>query len=346
MWRDAVDIMLAFLRADAPAVIGGALAAAVVIPLLIRRQRSSQLGQQVYEDAPRSHAAKQGTPTLGGLALAAAIPVALLIEPLIISATHRGALALPAQSIGLALFVLAVAAIGFIDDVLILFRRRALGLRARWKFGLILVVAAVYVAWVHQTPLLDTSSVWWFTGSVHLAPWLWTALAVLAILGATNAVNLTDGLDGLAAGTTIPLILVFAAVFASPINGGMIAAAVLGALLVFYWYNRHPAQIFMGDTGSLLLGALIAGLAIQTGLLLLLPIFGVVFVIEALSVIAQVISFKSTGKRIFKMSPLHHHFELSGFEERRITGAFSFASWIAAVGSTIGLYLTTGLGLK
>jgi phospho-N-acetylmuramoyl-pentapeptide-transferase len=240
------------------------------------------------------------------------------------------------RAVPLLVLVLAAGAIGFIDDMLILRARRALGLRARSKFALIALIAAGYLIWVFRSGLAGPEQTWFGT-SVTLPLWMWSALAVLAIVGAANAVNLTDGLDGLAAGATIPALvgLQLTARYLGVPGGGGIGDAVLGALLAFLWFNRHPARIFMGDTGSLALGALLAGMAIQSKALLLLPLFGIVFVLEALSVMAQVLSFKTTGRRIFKMSPLHHHFELSGWRETAVTSTFVAFAAIAAAATWV-----------
>jgi phospho-N-acetylmuramoyl-pentapeptide-transferase len=291
----------------------GFIACAIIVPYLIQWQRGRHLGQQIYEDGPKSHAAKQGTPTLGGLAFIAAAALGLIFT---------------SGANDTKLFVLAAGAgaIGAADDFIILFRRRALGLKARWKFGLLALLAIAYLSWLQSgTSPLGYDEVW-FGASLALPAWLWWVLSLCAIVGAANAVNLTDGVDGLATGTALAPLLVLALTSLSSVTFG-----VLGACTAFLWFNRHPAKIFMGDAGSLLIGALLAGAAIQGRWLLLLPLAGVVYVIEALSVIAQVVSFKLTGKRIFKMSPLHHHFELSGWSEGRIVATFVAASVVATI---------------
>jgi len=291
----------------------GFIVCAIFVPYLIQWQGGRHLGQQIYEDGPKSHAAKQGTPTLGGLAFIAAAALGLIFTT---------------GANDTKLFVLAAGAgaIGAADDFIILFRRRALGLKARWKFGLLALLAIAYLSWLQSgTSPLGYREVW-FGGSLALPPWLWWVLSLCAIVGAANAVNLTDGVDGLATGTALAPLVVLALTSLSSVSFG-----VLGACTAFLWFNRHPAKIFMGDAGSLLIGALLAGAAIQGRWLLLLPLAGVVYVIEALSVIAQVVSFKLTGKRIFKMSPLHHHFELSGWSEGRIVATFLAASVVATI---------------
>jgi phospho-N-acetylmuramoyl-pentapeptide-transferase len=247
----------------------------------------------------------------------------------------------------LLLLLLAAAAIGFADDYLKLAHQRPLGLRARIKFGLLLIVACAFVAWEahsHSAGLAGNilrAQAWFgeampgFKGVAIVPTWVWAILAVAGILGAANAVNLTDGLDGLAAGVTLPPLLLLTA-----ISPNLLGLAVAGSCATFLYFNRHPARIFMGDTGSLALGALLGGLAVEHGALLILPLIGIVFVAEALSVIIQVASFKLAGKRIFKMSPLHHHFEMSGWSETRVTTTFIVASLLASVAVYLGLLPT------
>jgi phospho-N-acetylmuramoyl-pentapeptide-transferase len=320
--------IFAWVSVRALAVVAGLAVSIVVIPWLIDSQRRKHTGQQVYEDAPRTHAAKQGTPTMGGIVFAIAAVVGYAI-----GGFH-------ASSPLLAL-VLAAAAIGFLDDLLIVRGRRALGLRAREKFALVAVVAIAYVFWVYKDGLSGPLQTW-FGGSVALPQWLWFVLAVLAIVGAANAVNLTDGLDGLASGATIPALigLQLTAQYLRLPGGSTIADAVLGALIGFFWFNRYPARIFMGDTGSLALGALLAGVAIESHALLLLPLFGIVFVVEALSVMAQVASYKTTRRRVFLMSPLHHHFELSGWRETVVTSTFVTVGFFAAAATWVTWWST------
>jgi phospho-N-acetylmuramoyl-pentapeptide-transferase len=332
--------MIAFAWGSAPVPIilliifaGGAVLAVPVIMSLIDWQRRRALGQQIYQDGPSSHAVKQGTPTMGGLAFVAVAVLAVLLFANLLS-----------PDVPLLLLVLVAAAIGFTDDYLKLSRQRALGLRARAKFGLLLLAACGFVAWeiyrAGNLPPEYLGSQIWFGGEpipglrayVALPTWLWAALAVTAIVGAANAVNLTDGLDGLAAGTTLPPLLLLTYIVVSAVG-----AAVAGACTSFLFFNRHPARIFMGDTGSLALGALLGGLAAEYHALLILPLIGIVFVAEALSVILQVIWFKATGRRIFKMSPLHHHFEMSGWSETKVTTTFVVASWVATLAVYVGL---------
>jgi phospho-N-acetylmuramoyl-pentapeptide-transferase len=293
---------------------------AVLAPALIRYLRGAAYQQHAYEDAPQTHQKKTGTPTLGGLLF--------LLAPLVAFAITRDVLAL-----AYGLLIAGSAAIGFIDDYLAIRGGRNRGLRARTKFLATAVVGAGFLSFIASVtdahPLL-------FAGPVPY--WLWYGLSLAVILATTHAVNLTDGLDGLASGTIVPplAVLAFIAVRQGGASVAIVAAAVIGAVLGFLLYNRHPAKIFMGDTGSLALGAALAGAAILTGSQLLLLLIGGVFVAETVSVIIQVTSYKTTRRRVFRMSPLHHHFELGGWPETKVTSSFWLASvFLAIIGFVI-----------
>jgi phospho-N-acetylmuramoyl-pentapeptide-transferase len=267
--------------------------------------------QRAYEDAPKTHAAKTGTPTMGGLLFAAAPVVALVLAP-------------GPATISLSVLVGGMAAIGFVDDLAAIRQARNRGLRARTKFGLTALVGSAFLVLFaklspHPMAMLGVSPG---------LGWIWFPLSLAAVLGTTHAVNLTDGLDGLAGGTILPPLAVLTAL---AIRGGDTQTATFeiatgGTVLGFLLYNRHPAKVFMGDTGSLALGAALAGGAIVSGVQLLLPLVGGVFAAETLSVILQVAAFKLTKRRIFRMSPLHHHFELGGWPETKVTTRFWLAS--------------------
>lgn len=309
-----------------------AIACAVELPVL----RRLQFRQHAYEDAPQTHQKKTGTPTMGGLAFV----VALL--PLL--ATFGNPF-----TIALLLLVLACAAVGFVDDYMAIRRGKNAGLRARTKYLLTALIAAVFL-WQVSALNPSTDVLLRIPGFTLIAAhWLWFVLGIFAISGTIHAVNLTDGLDGLATGTMIPPLFVFYAISAifpltflpsmaqiAGVAAVQTASALgIGACFAFLLYNRYPAKMMMGDTGSLALGALLSGLAILAGQMLLLLVIGGVFVAEALSVIIQVVYFKRTGgKRIFRMSPLHHHFELLGWPETKVTARF----WLASV-------VLSGLGL-
>jgi phospho-N-acetylmuramoyl-pentapeptide-transferase len=278
---------------------------------LIRWLTRLKYGQRAYEDAPRTHQAKTGTPTMGGLLFVSAPLIALALRP---SAT-TGALGV---------LVTGMAGIGFADDMAAIRHGRNRGLRARTKFGLTAVVGATFLVLLDRCSPVGTSLLGL---GVTPAP-VWYLLSLLAIVATTHAVNLTDGLDGLAGGTVLPPlgVLAYIAFRTGARDAATFEFATAGAVLGFLVYNRHPARVFMGDTGSLALGAALAGGAIVTGSQLLLPLIGGVFAAETLSVILQVASFKLTKRRIFRMSPLHHHFELAGWPETKVTTRFWLAS--------------------
>ncbi|HEV2643489.1 MAG TPA: phospho-N-acetylmuramoyl-pentapeptide-transferase [Candidatus Elarobacter sp.] len=310
-WPFGLGVLaIALLVAGIPAF---ALAALLGRPLIERLKRAAAR-QTAYEDAPQTHQVKTGTPTMGGLLFGIAPVVALLLVP-------------SRTTLALAVLVFACMAIGAVDDIAKIRKGKNSGLRAREKFALTAVAAVVFllVAGPHQTVLLGIGAV---------SPWLWYGLSVCVVLATTHAVNLTDGLDGLASGTVLPPLLVFtcASQYAgAPFGVPLFAAATAGAVLGFLLYNRHPARVFMGDTGSLALGAALAGVAILTGTQLFLLIIGGVFAAETLSVIIQVASFKTTRRRVFRMSPLHHHFELGGWPETVVTTRFWIASLVLSV---------------
>ncbi|HTU70278.1 MAG TPA: phospho-N-acetylmuramoyl-pentapeptide-transferase [Candidatus Baltobacteraceae bacterium] len=290
------------------------LAGTVLLPIL----RSLQLRAFAYEDAPQSHQVKTGTPTMGGIVFI--LPMLLLC----------GLTSFPFVA-PMIFIVAACGAIGMIDDLLGITRGRNRGLRASTKLLATALVAIAFLRMIDATTAIFPRDVIFHAGTFALTVphWLWLVLGILAVTGTIHAVNLTDGLDGLATGTMIPPLLVFVAIGYSLKLAIPTAAALIGigASLGFLVYNVHPAKLFMGDTGSLALGALLSGIAILEGEMLLLILIGGVFVAEALSVIVQVTYFKAThGKRIFRMSPLHHHFELGGWPETKVTATFWTAS--------------------
>ncbi len=325
----------------------GVLAAVISViagPWFIAFLRRHRVGQNIRDEGPQGHQTKQGTPTMGGFLIVASTVVPYLLFS-----------DLGTQSLAILAAMLGCAAIGLVDDWRKVVARRSLGLRGRWKL-LGLLAVSVVIAGVAQAegvstriflPLLDTH--------VDLG-WAWFPLVFLMIVGASNAVNLTDGLDGLAAGTTTIAVLAYTAMLVigyevsrRPTSSGLIpegdiqkldmavlAASLLGACTGFLWFNSFPADVFMGDTGSLALGGAVAAFAVFTKTELLLPLIGGVFVIEALSVIVQVVSFKRFGRRVFLMAPIHHHFEMRAWSETKIMVRF----WImAAVFASSGFVL-------
>jgi len=285
-----------------------------------------KLGQQVREDGPKTHLGKAGTPTMGGILIILAIVIGVVVFPPISD-----------HNVVMLFATVGFAALGFFDDFIKVVAKRSLGLRAREKlvgqFG-IAVLVALY-AWLRVgTDLLVPFS----RAILVLPPWLYVPFTVLVLVGTVNAVNLTDGLDGLAAGSTAIAATAFGLI--SWILGypdlALFAGTLVGACLGFSWFNAPPAQVFMGDTGSLGLGAALGTIAVLSKTSLFLPIIGGLFVIETLSVIIQVLYFKFTkGQRLFRMAPLHHHFELLGWAESKVMIRFWLISVIFAI---LGLF--------
>ncbi len=291
--------------------------------------KKKMIGQYVKELAPETHAKKQGTPTTGGVFIIAGIIIASIITLML------------AQRLSTDAFIILITLVfytfaGFQDDYLKLKGKANDGLSARGKLLRQIAIALLPVLYVMMTNPYGT---YFSIGKlVFNLGWFYPILGVFIITGASNAYNLTDGLDGLAASTGVFAFI--ACSFISLLSGypevSIISAAVAGALLGFLKYNKPKAQVFMGDTGSLAIGGLLGTLAVMGKFEFLLIFIACVFVMETLSVIIQVISFKSTGKRVFKMSPIHHHFELCGWSEKKIVTVFAFVSLLGAL---------TGLGL-
>jgi phospho-N-acetylmuramoyl-pentapeptide-transferase len=312
-------------------LIGGMAALLITIflgPKFIGFLRRREFGQQIREEGPQEHLAKAGTPTMGGLIVFVAIAVPYLVLS-------------PRDTASLAVFGVALgsAALGFIDDFIKVTKRRSLGVPARWKLlvqiGLALGLWWVATKRVGLDPSLDVRI---FDAHLYLGPVLYVLLIFLVIAGASNGVNLTDGLDGLAAGSCAIVLLAYMAISVTSGQSGLalLSACLVGASVGFLWFNAFPASIFMGDTGSLGLGGAIGALAVMTQTEVLLIILGGIFVIEALSVAVQVVSFKATRRRVLLMAPVHHHFELKAWSETKIMLRF----WIiAAVCSGIGYVL-------
>ena len=310
--------------------LAAAVAAAVVLllgPVVIPELNKLHCGQNIRGEGPKSHQKKSGTPTMGGLIILAGITLGTL----------AGAGTTPAAL--LALFVvLGYGAIGFLDDYIKVVKKRNLGLRAREKLAGQLIMAAA-VTFIGNRWIGLSTELWlpFITATVDLGVFYYI-LVFFVLVGTTNAVNLTDGLDGLATGTVAVAAVTYAIVCVSLGKAALAAfcAATAAAAVAFLRFNAHPARVFMGDTGSLALGGALAAAAILTKTELLLIVIGGVFVVEALSVIIQVISFQTTGRRVFRMSPLHHHFELGGWAETKVVRVF----WLAgAVSSVVALLI-------
>ncbi len=306
------------------------LAFAVVVILMpgyIRLVRWAGFAKRIRIEGPETHQVKGGTPTAGGVLMIAVVGALALVFDLVDASTFA-----PLAALGL------VGALGFADDWLN--ASTGGGIRARQKL-LWQTVVAVFAAWQIQRTYDIVAVGVPFVGAVPIAPWLYIVFAAFAIVAMSNGVNLTDGLDGLAGGTLIFAFVSFLiiALLNSPAqpNLAILCSLIIGALLGFLWFNVHPAQIFMGDAGSLSLGATLAVVSLITGQILILPLIGIIFVLEAGSVLLQVAFFKVThGRRILRMSPLHHHYELGGWPETKITLRF----WIvAALAGLMGVTL-------
>jgi phospho-N-acetylmuramoyl-pentapeptide-transferase len=298
-------------------------------PKFIEYLRVKEFGQHIREEGPEEHHTKAGTPTMGGLIVFASICVPYLVLS-----------DLDAQSLAVFGVALGCAALGFADDWIKIVKRRSLGLSARYKL-LFQVLLALGLWWVarHEVGLEPTLEFRISDASIEIGPVLYFILVFLVIAGTSNGVNLTDGLDGLAAGSCAIVLLAYTAITfitEDQMNLALLSACLVGGCVGFLWFNAFPASIFMGDTGSLGLGGAIGALAVMTQTEVLLIIIGGIFVIEALSVAIQVFAFKTFRRRVLLMAPLHHHFEMMAWSETKIMLRF----WIiAAVCSGIGFTL-------
>ena len=291
-------------------------------PFFIPELHKLKFGQSIREEGPKSHQKKSGTPTMGGIMIILGITLGTL------------AAAPWTPEVLLAVFImLGHFVLGFLDDYIKVVKKRNLGLKARQKLAgqILIAVVTMYVA----TQVLGIDTDIWIPGldeNVSLGA-LYYPLVLFVLVGTSNAVNLTDGLDGLAAGTVAIAASAFAVVSVLTGHGDLayLCVAMAAACLAFLRFNAHPAKVFMGDTGSLALGGALAAVGILTHTEILLAVIGFVFVCEAFSVIIQVISFQTTGKRVFRMSPIHHHFELGGWSEWKVVTVFWCVGLIASV---------------
>lgn len=313
-------------------ILAAAIAFVVTVSLgskFILYLQNKKFGQFVREEGPQTHLIKQGTPTMGGVVMLVGLVAALLVvaRPNVATLTTL-------------LLVSAVAGIGLYDDWQKISNRRNEGLSVRWKFVLLsLTVVIADVMALRYVGVTQNVIMPGFEKNLVLGPGvigvaLFSILMLLVIVGTTNTVNLTDGLDGLAAGTGGIALLAYTAIafLERQYDVAIICGAMVGAIIGFLWYNAHPAQVFMGDTGSLAIGGVLAAAAVITKTEMLLPVIGGLFVIEGLSVILQYTVFRLSGRkrRLFKMTPIHHHFELSGWEENKVVVRF----WIIQAACT------------
>jgi phospho-N-acetylmuramoyl-pentapeptide-transferase len=323
-----VDIIQGLLLSFAVVVI--------LMPPYIRLLRHTGFGKKVRREGPETHYVKEGTPTMGGL-LVIIVVVAVYV---VVRGLPQGGAVPPLAALAI------VGVLGAVDDWLNARTGEGISVRAKliWQ-----VLFAGFFAWqIQQTYDLDAFLIP-FVGPVFVGPWVWVLFAGFAIVAASNAVNITDGLDGLAGGTLVfsfVSFLIIALLNVVPLPDGgqgnqpniaFLCALIIGGLLGFLWFNVHPAQVIMGDAGALSFGATLAVVALVTGQVFVLPLIGLIFVLETVSVMLQVAFFKATGgQRLFRMSPLHHHFELGGWDEEKITLRF----WIvAALAGLLGVTL-------
>lgn len=301
------------------------LVSAVLGPVMIPWLKRLKFGQQILEDGPKWHEKKSGTPTMGGFIFIGGIVVSCIVAMLINFNIHL---------LMMLLISLGFGAIGFIDDYVKVIKKQNQGLTAPQKFILQVILACIYIVVMNYTGDLNTEIIIPFAGISWAMPWwLYIIFTLIVITGTVNAVNLTDGLDGLAASITVVVALFFAAAawHAESWPALVFSSAAAGGSLGFLLFNHYPAKVFMGDTGSLFLGGAITVAAVGLRMPLVLVIAGFVYLFEALSVILQVASFKLTGKRIFKMAPIHHHFEMCGWNEVKIVLVFTLVTVILCI---------------
>ena len=290
---------------------------AIVSPILIPWLKKLKFGQKILEIGPNWHKSKQGTPTMGGIAFISGTLAAVVLSLFVKFSIPLCMMLLISLGFGL---------IGFTDDYIKVVKKRNLGLTASQKFLLQTILAVIYVVVLAKTGNLDNHIIIPFMQQTVQLNWIFYVVLILFVVtGTVNAVNLTDGIDGLATGITafVSLFFAIAAVLFKNLDATWFSLAVLGGCMAFFMFNKHPAKMFMGDTGSLFLGGSISVLAVGLKMPLILIIVGFVYLFETLSVIIQVTSFKLTGKRVFKMTPIHHHFEMCGWKENKIVGVFT-----------------------
>lgn len=320
-------IVISFVVAFAAAALGGK----GLIPLL----RRMKAGQSIKEIGPTWHMSKQGTPTMGGLMfiIGSAAAVLLLGWPDFAAGRFGGGFVL--------LFALVFGVIGYIDDYVKVKKHQNTGLTAPQKFLLQLAAAIVFTVLMRNHHYLTPDLYIPFVNVTLSLPWpVYMVFAAFVMVGTVNAVNITDGIDGLATGVTIPVALFYVAVSAWYGRNDLtvLSAALAGGLCAFLIYNFHPAKVFMGDTGSLFLGGMVCGLAFALNIPLIIPVIGLIYVAEVLSDIIQVVYFKKThGKRFFRMAPLHHHLELGGWSETKLFCVFSGITLILCVLAFLGV---------
>lgn len=305
--------------------------ALITIPIL----KKLKVGQIERQEGPRSHLSKQGTPTMGGVIILLSIIISAIITFIYYSNKETQIIN---NIMPLLIIAIGTGLIGFIDDFKKLILKDTKGLKPSYKMLGLLIISVIYIIYIINFANVNTEIVIPFIKqSITLPMWVYIPFAIFIILATTNAVNLTDGVDGL--GGSIAVIIIATLTVIGAIFGiqeiSILGSIVCGAVLGFLIFNMHPAKVFMGDTGSLMLGGIIAAMAIYLKIPLILIVIALIPILETLSVMIQVAYYKKTGKRIFKMAPLHHHFELSGWSENKVVSIFSIVTTILCV---IGIY--------
>ncbi|MEQ8200145.1 MAG: phospho-N-acetylmuramoyl-pentapeptide-transferase [Syntrophomonadaceae bacterium] len=314
------------INAGLAAVVATAISLAMG-PFMIPFLRRLKVGQSIREEGPRNHYVKAGTPTMGGIIIITAV----MVTSFLFAGSSR-------EVLSAVLITLCFGGIGFWDDYIKVVLKRSLGLRAREKLGLQILISFIFGLLLMFVLGRGTEIVFPFSGFGLEIGWFYLPFIVLVIISAANGANLTDGLDGLAAGVTFILVLGLGFICIMSDHGNLLiyCGALAGACLGFLFFNRHPARVFMGDTGSMALGAGVAAVAAMTRSEIALIILAGVYVIETLSVIIQVVSFQATRRRVFLMAPLHHHFELKGMPETKVVYLFYVFSLVFVVIGLMG----------
>lgn len=308
------------------------IASLIIIPIL----RMLKVGQIERTDGPQSHLKKQGTPTMGGVIMAVTI---IVLTTILFKLLHTTNMEVLKKLIPLVFVTLGFGIIGFIDDFIKLVLKNTKGLKPLYKMIGLLVVAVGYTLYLTNILKLGTDTyIPVIKQYINIPIWVYIPFAIFVLLGTTNAVNLTDGIDGLATSVTAIIItaLTVISMFLGVTEVTLIGSILIGACLGFLLFNLHPAKVFMGDTGSLLLGGVIAGMALYLKMPLILIILALIPIIETFSVMLQVVYYKKTGNRIFKMAPIHHHFELCGWKENHVVMIFSVITLMVSI---IGLQI-------
>ena len=320
------------MKTETTILIASFITSIIIGIIIIQILKKLKVGQIERDDGPKSHLKKQGTPTMGGIIII--ITMILVITGAYIYLTATGQNEVANKLLPMLLISIGFGTIGFIDDFKKLVLKNTKGLKPSYKMIGLLVISVAYVVYLLQILHFDTQTYIPIAKTyIDLPIYLYIPFAIIVILATTNAINLTDGIDGLSSSVSaiiITCLAVIGMIFAIP-EVSVFASCVIGAILGFLMFNLHPAKVFMGDTGSLLLGGVISAIALYLKMPILLIVIALIPVLETLSVIIQVAYYKKTGKRVFKMAPLHHHFELSGWKENKVVIVFSLITLVLCV---------------